>query len=98
MENEKRNQQQDSAKSFDEAGAGVDSRQILSLIRDEPLMAAGVAATAGFIVGGGLAGTAGVAVIGLVARTAIRTVVLDLVGMMRNQIWSGASRHAPANV
>jgi hypothetical protein len=81
---------------LDEAGVGIDSNQILSVIRDQPLKAAGIAAAAGFVVGGGLAGAAGLAVFGLVARTAVRSTVFDLIGMARKQ-FDGASRRARAN-
>lgn len=82
---------------LDEAGVGIDSSQILDLIRDQPLKAAGIAAAAGFVVGGGLAGEAGLAVMGLVARTAVRSTVFDLLGAVRNQFGARTSRHAPAN-
>ena len=82
---------------LDQAGVGIDSNQILRLIREEPLKAAGVAAAAGFVVGGGLAGAAGLAVLGVVARTAVRSTVFDLLGVIRNQLGAGGSRRAPAN-
>jgi ElaB/YqjD/DUF883 family membrane-anchored ribosome-binding protein len=82
---------------LDEAGVGIDSSQILSLIRDQPLEAAGIAAAAGFVVGGGLAGAAGLAVLGIVARTAVRSTVSDLLGVARKQFGGGASRRARAN-
>ena len=81
---------------LDEAGVGIDSNQILNLIRDQPLQAAGIAAAAGFVVGGGLAGAAGLAVFGLVARTAVRSTVFDLMGMARKQ-FGGDYRRARAN-
>jgi ElaB/YqjD/DUF883 family membrane-anchored ribosome-binding protein len=81
---------------LNEAGVGIDSNQILSLIRDQPLKAAGIAAAAGFVVGGGLAGAAGLAVFGMVARTAVRSTVFDLIGMARKQ-FGGASGRARVN-
>ncbi len=81
---------------LDKAGVGIDSNQILNLIRDQPFKAAGIAAAAGFVVGGGLAGAAGLAVFGLVARTAVRSTVFDLIGMARKQ-FGGAYRNARAN-
>ena len=82
---------------LDEAGVGIDSSQILSLIREQPLKAAGIAAAAGFVVGGGLAGATGLAVMGIVARTAVRSTVFDLLGVARKQFGGSASRRDPAN-
>ena len=82
---------------LDEAGVGIDSSQILNLIRDRPLNAAGLAAAAGFVVGGGLAGAAGLAVLGIVARTAVRSTVFDLLGVARKQFGGSASRRVRAN-
>jgi len=82
---------------LDEAGVGIDSNQILNLIRDQPLNAAGLAAAAGFVVGGGLAGPAGLAVLGVVARTAVRSTVFDLLGVTRKQFGGSASRRVRVN-
>ena len=89
---------EDTAQEYlDKAGVGIDSSQILSLIRDQPLKAAGVAVAAGFVVGGGLAGGAGLAVLGIVARTAVRSTVSDLLGVARKQFGGAASRRARAS-
>jgi ElaB/YqjD/DUF883 family membrane-anchored ribosome-binding protein len=78
-------------KYLDKAGVGVDSRQIVSLIRDKPLKCAGAVAAAGFVVGGGLSGAAGLAMLGLLARTAVRATVYDLMAVVRNQRKTDAS-------
>ena len=70
---------------LDKAGVGLDSRQIVSLIRDQPLKCAGAVAAAGFVVGGGLSGAVGLAVLGFLARTAVRATVYDLMSVVRNQ-------------
>src|ERR1700693_994867 len=49
---------------LNKAGVGLDSRQIVSLIREQPLKCAGAVAAAGFIVGGGLSGAAGLPGVG----------------------------------
>jgi len=82
---------------LDKAGVGIDASQILNLIRDQPLKAAGIAAAAGFVVGGGLAGAAGLAVLGIVRRTAVRSTVFDLLDLARKQFGASASRRARAN-
>lgn len=70
---------------LDKAGVGVDSRQIVSLIREQPLKCAGAVAAAGFVVGGGLSGALGLAVLGFVARIAVRATLYDLLSVVRNQ-------------
>ena len=70
---------------LDKAGVGLDSRKIVSLIRDQPLKYAGAVAAAGFVVGGGLSGAVGLAVLGFVARTAVRATLYDLLSVVRNQ-------------
>jgi hypothetical protein len=80
------NRLEDTAQEYlDKAGVGVDSRQIVSLIRDQPLKCAGAVAAAGFVVGGGLSGAAGLAMLGFLARTAVRATVYDLMAVVRNQ-------------
>jgi len=106
MENDKRTHQslasevahkaedriEDTAQEYlDKAGVGMDSRQIASLIRDQPLKYAGAVAAAGFVVGGGLSGAAGLAVLGFLARTAVRATLYDLLAVIRNQRDAGAS-------
>lgn len=81
---------------LDQAGVGVDSRQIVSLIREQPLKCAGAVAAAGFVVGGGLSGAVGLAVLGFVARTAVRSTVYDLLATFRNRRDIGASTGEPA--
>lgn len=62
-----------------------DSRRILNFIREQPLMSAGAAFAAGFVVGGGLSGDLGVALIGILARTTFRNTVDDLMGGRRRR-------------
>ena len=81
---------------LDQAGVGLDSRQIVSLIRDQPLKCAGAVAAAGFVVGGGLSGAVGLAVLGFVARTAVRATLYDLMSVVRNQRRTGASTEPSA--
>ncbi|MGC2758834.1 hypothetical protein [Candidatus Binatus sp.] len=68
-----------------QAGVGVDSRQIVSLVREQPLKCAGAVAAAGFVVGGGLSGGLGLAVLGFAARTAVRATLYDPLSVVRNQ-------------
>src|ERR1700722_10675530 len=106
MENDKRNHQslaaevahkaedrlEDTTQQYlDKAGVGLDSRQIVSLIREQPLKCAGAVAAAGFIVGGGLWGAAGLGVLGFRAPTPFRATVYDLMAVVRNQRRTGAS-------
>lgn len=81
---------------LDQAGVGMDSRQIVSMIRDRPLKFAGAATAAGFVVGGGLSGAVGLALLGFVARTAVRATLYDLLSMARNQRTTAASTGYPA--
>jgi len=77
---------EDTAQQYlDKTGVGFDSRQIVRLIRDQPLKCAGAVAAAGFVVGGGLSGALGLAVLGFLARTAVRATVYDLLAVFRNQ-------------
>jgi ElaB/YqjD/DUF883 family membrane-anchored ribosome-binding protein len=76
---------------LDKAGVGLDSRRIVSLIRDQPLKCAGAVAAAGFVVGGGLSGALGLAVLGFLARTAVRATLYDLLSVVRNQRSTDAS-------
>jgi hypothetical protein len=113
MENDKRNHQslasevahkaedrlEDTTQAcLDRAGVGVDSRQIVSLIRDQPLKCAGAVAAAGFVVGGGLSGALGLAVLGFVARTAVRATVYDLLAKFRNERDASASTGYAENI
>jgi hypothetical protein len=83
---------------LDRAGVGVDSRQIVSLIRDQPLKCAGAVAAAGFVVGGGLSGALGLAVLGFVARTAVRATLYDLLSVVRNKRDASASAGYAENI
>ena len=76
----------------DKGNADADSRRLLNFIREEPLVSAGAAAAAGFVIGGGLAGDLGLALAGILARTAFRRIANDLI--CGNQKQRGAS--APA--
>ncbi|HLX05120.1 MAG TPA: hypothetical protein VKR28_06270 [Candidatus Binatus sp.] len=76
---------------LDKAGVGVDARQIVSLIREQPLKCAGAVAAAGFVVGGGLSGAVGLAVLGFVARTAVRSTIYDMLATFRNRRGAGSS-------
>jgi hypothetical protein len=76
----------------DKGNADADSRRLLNFIREEPLVSAGAAAAAGFVIGGGLAGDLGLALAGILARTAFRRIVDELISGNRRQ--RGAS--APA--
>jgi hypothetical protein len=65
-------------------GVDFDLRQVEKTIREKPLSAAALAATAGFIVGGGLATRPGLAMLFLFGRMAARETAIDLVtGLVR---------------
>ena len=65
-------------------GVEFDVRQLEKTIRDKPLSAAALAATLGFIVGGGLATRPGLAMLILFGRMAAKEAAVDLVtGMVR---------------
>jgi len=65
-------------------GVDFDLRQVEKTIREKPLSAAALAATAGFIVGGGLATRPGLAMLLLFGRMAARETAVDLVtGLVR---------------
>jgi ElaB/YqjD/DUF883 family membrane-anchored ribosome-binding protein len=65
-------------------GVELDLRRLEKSIRDRPLSAAAIAATAGFIVGGGLATRPGIAMLILFGRIAVRETAVNLVtDMMR---------------
>ena len=65
-------------------GFELDLRQVEKSIRDRPRSAAAIAATAGFIAGGGLATRPGIAMIVLFARIAARETAANFVtGLMR---------------
>ncbi len=88
---------EDTAQEYlDKAGVGVDSGQIVSLIREQPLKCAGAVAAAGFIVGGGLSGAVGLAVLGFVARTAVRSTIYDMLATFRNRRGADASSEGVA--
>jgi hypothetical protein len=63
-------------------GIDFDLRQLEKTIRDKPLFAAALAATAGFIFGGGLATRPGLAMLMLFARMAAKETVVNLVTEM----------------
>jgi len=66
------------------SGVELDLRQVEKTIREKPLSAAAIAATAGFIVGGGLATRPAIALLILFGRMAARETAVDLVtGMVR---------------
>jgi len=60
-------------------GVDFDLRQIEKTIREKPLSAAAIAATAGFIVGGGLATRPGLAMLMLFGRMAARETAVNFV-------------------
>jgi|SRR5712664_3043205 len=65
-------------------GVDFDVRQLEKTIREKPLSAAALAATLGFIVGGGLATRPGLAMLVLLGRMATRETAVDLVtGLVR---------------
>jgi ElaB/YqjD/DUF883 family membrane-anchored ribosome-binding protein len=65
-------------------GVDFDVRQLEKTIREKPVTAAALAATVGFIVGGGLATRPGTAMLVLLGRMAARETAVDLVtGMVR---------------
>ena len=63
-------------------GVDFDLRQLKKTIRDRPLSAAALAATAGFIFGGGLATRPGLAMLLLFGRMAARETAVNLVTEM----------------
>jgi hypothetical protein len=86
---------EDTTQSYlDQAGVGVDSHQIVSLIREHPLKCAGAAAAAGFVVGGGLSGALGLAVLGFAGRTAVRATLSDLLGVVRDRRTTASTGYA----
>ena len=60
-------------------GVNFDLRQLEKTIRDKPLSAAALAATAGFIFGGGLATRPGLAMLLLFGRMAAKETAVNLV-------------------
>ncbi len=60
-------------------GVDFDLRQLEKTIREKPLSAAAIAATAGFIVGGGLATRPGLAMLMLFGRMAARETAVNFV-------------------
>jgi hypothetical protein len=88
MENRKTTDRRTARKYRNETRTDEDSTGLLNFIREEPLICAGAAAAAGFVVGGGLAGDLGLALLGIAARTAFKSAVNDLV--------SGNRRHRGA--
>ena len=85
MENKTRTDRETSRKYRTEGRGDVDSARLLNFIGEQPLMCAGAAFAAGFVVGGGLAGDLGLALLGLAARTAVKNTMSDLM--------SGNRRH-----
>ena len=63
-------------------GVDFDLRQLEKTIREKPLSAAALAATVGFIVGGGLATRPGIAMLMLFGRMAARETAVNLVTEM----------------
>ncbi len=63
-------------------GVDFDLRQLEKTIREKPLSAAALAATVGFIVGGGLATRPGLAMLVLFGRMAARETAVNLVTEM----------------
>jgi hypothetical protein len=63
-------------------GVDFDLRQLEKTIRDNPLSAAALAATAGFIFGGGLATRPGLAMLMLFGRMAAKETAVNLVTEM----------------
>jgi ElaB/YqjD/DUF883 family membrane-anchored ribosome-binding protein len=64
------------------SGIDLDLRQLERTIREKPLSAAAIAASAGFIVGGGLATRPALALLVLFGRIAARETAVDLVSEM----------------
>ena len=64
------------------SGIDFDLRQLERTIREKPLSAAAIAASAGFIVGGGLATRPALALLVLFGRIAARETAVDLVSEM----------------
>jgi len=63
-------------------GVDFDLRQLEKTIREKPLSAAALAATAGFIFGGGLATRPGLAMLMLLGRMAAKETAVNLVTEM----------------
>ena len=63
-------------------GVDFDLRRLEKTIRDKPLSAAALAATAGFIVGGGLATRPGLAMLMLFGRMAAKETAVNLMTEM----------------
>ena len=63
-------------------GVDFDLRQLEKTIRDKPLSAAALAATVGFIVGGGLATRPGLAMLMLFGRMAAKETAVNLMTEM----------------
>ncbi|SRR5712692_4796057 len=69
-------------KYLNRRGVELDLRKLERTIREKPLSAAAIAATAGFIVGGGLATRPGIAILVLFGRIAARETAVNLVTEM----------------
>ena len=89
MENKTRTDRETSRKYRNEGGGDVDSARLLDFINQQPLMCAGAAVAAGFVIGGGLAGDLGLALLGFAARTTVKNAMSDLL--------SGNRRHRGAS-
>ena len=91
MENKTRTDRETSRKRRNEGRGDVDSARLLSFISEQPLMCAGAAFAAGFVVGGGLAGDLGLALLGVAARTVVKNTMSDLVSGNRRHRGSSES-------
>ena len=62
----------------------LDLKQLEAAIRENPMPAAGLAAAAGFVVGGGLASSMGLGLLALIGREVVRQTARNFIGgMMR---------------
>src|ERR1700722_9793693 len=57
----------------------IGTNDVEAAIRNKPLTAAGLAAAAGFVVGGGMASGPGLVILALLARKAAREIAINLV-------------------
>jgi hypothetical protein len=65
---------------LDRAGIKFDLQQLENTIREQPVLAAAIAAAAGFLVGGGMATRLGAAMLAFLGRRAFRDTASNLVG------------------
>ena len=71
---------EDAAQNFlRKNGINFDLRKVEKSIRDNPGYSAAIAASAGFVVGGGMATPPGLAILFLFGRTAARAIAMDFI-------------------